>query len=557
MKNISYTQGNQEQALIELTIGGLFETIVEKYPNNEALVSVHQDIRWTYSELKEKVDRCAKALLTFNVVKGDRVGIWSPNCAEWLVVQIATAKIGAILVNINPSYRLHELEYALHQSGCKIVVLAEKSKYSSYVEMMHTLIPELDGDNEIDCEKFPRLKRIISLGEKNYPGMLPWEIFMSRGKKVSDQLLKAIMNGLGYGDAINIQYTSGTTGYPKGVTLSHYNILNNGYLVSENMNLEPKDRLIIPVPLYHCFGMVLGNLGCITHGATMIYSGENFEAEQVLETVEKEKATALFGVPTMFLAEVNHPDLKKYDLSSLRTGVMAGALCPEELMIKVNKDLHIPEILIAYGMTETSPVSTQTRRDAPFLKRVTTVGTVMPYTEVRIVNPETNETVKIGETGELCTRGYCVMLGYWENEEQTREAIDEEHWIHSGDLATLDEDGYISIVGRIKDMIIRGGENIYPKEIEEFIFKHPKIKNVQVIGIPSERYGEEVCAWLQLKDGESMTEEEVMEYCKGNIAYYKIPAFIRFVSEFPMTVTGKIRKVEMREMELGGLTLDA
>ncbi len=550
MKNLSYACGVSSKPLLGTTVGDAFDQIVSRFPANEALISRHQHIRWTYEELREHVDAYAKAFLSQGIKKGERVGIWSPNCAEWLITQLATAKIGAILVNINPSYRLNELEYALKQSGCAMIVIADKFKSSDYTKMIYDLIPELfdSFDGSFQSRKLPELRMVISLSEYPNPGMIQWQFFREMGESVSDRELFDVQHSLTFDEPINIQYTSGTTGYPKGATLSHHNILNNGYLVTENMNFSDQERLVIPVPLYHCFGMVMGNLGCITHGATIIYPSDSFDAETVLRAVEEEKATALYGVPTMFLAELNHPEFEKYDLSSLRTGIMAGALCPAELMKRVNKFMHMEQVEIAYGMTETSPVSTQTMHDAPFDKRVSTVGKVMPHTEIKIIDHETGGIMPIGEPGELCTRGYCVMLGYWNDETQTAEAIDTARWMHSGDLAAMDEEGYITIVGRIKDMIIRGGENIYPKEIEEFLFSHPKVNEVQVIGVPSEKYGEEVCAWIQLKKDQSMTPEEVQEYCKGQIAHYKVPALVKFVDSFPMTVTGKIRKVEMREI---------
>lgn len=545
MKKLSYASGTSTEPLMRSTIGDAFDQTVARFPNHEAIVVRHQAIRLTYAELQEQVNQCARALLAIEVQKGDRVGIWAPNCLEWLVLQIATAKIGAILVNINPSYRLHELEYALKQSGCNVLVAAAGHKYANYLEMIYDLAPELMNGGKM--AKLPELRQVIGLIDHPLPGILPWFGFLIMGSSIPDEELQAVQSSLTADEPINIQYTSGTTGYPKGATLSHYNILNNGLLTARNMRFSDQDRLVIPVPLYHCFGMVLGNLACITHGATMIYPSAGFEPEEVLRAVEEEKATALHGVPTMFIAELDHPNFDQYDLSSLRTGIMAGALCPSKLMEEVNSLMHMQEVEIAYGMTETSPVSTQTRYDAPFDKRVSTVGTVLPHTEIKIVDPDSGEVVPIGEPGELCTRGYCVMLGYWSDPEQTAEAIDVDGWMHSGDLATLDEDGYVNIVGRIKDMIIRGGENIYPKEIEEFFYKHPKVSEVQVIGIPDEKYGEEVCAWIQLMEGETATEEEMKAYCEGQITHFKIPRHILFVEEFPMTVTGKIRKVEMRE----------
>ena len=554
---ISYTCGTSTEPLLGLTIGDAFDQTVQKYPDHEAIVSRHQNVRLTYTQLQEAVDQCARAFMAIGIKKGDRVGIWSPNCVEWLITQVATSKVGIILVNVNPSYRLHELEYALNQSGCKAIVIADKFKTSDYSQMMYDLASELkSGDGfPMKSAKLPNMEWVISLAKEKQEGMLMWKDFQQRGDSVSADALREIQATLSFDEPINIQYTSGTTGYPKGATLSHHNILNNGYLVAQMQKFTDKDRLVIPVPLYHCFGMVMGNLGCITHGATMIYPGDSFDPISVLEAVQEEKATALYGVPTMFFAELNHPDFSTYDLSSLRTGVMAGSLCPAELMKRVNNEMNMQEVEIAYGMTETSPVSTQTRHDAPFDKRTTTVGTIMPHTEIKIIDPESGQVVPIGEKGELCTRGYCVMLGYWNDPDKTAEAIDAARWMHTGDLATMDEDGYISIVGRIKDMIIRGGENVYPKEIEEFLSKHPSIATAQVIGLPDEKYGEEICAWVQVVDGQSLSEEDIKAYCQGKIAHYKVPRYIRFVTEFPMTVTGKIRKVEMRRVSSEELNL--
>lgn len=556
-KKISYTCGVSTEPLLGSTIGDAFDQSVHLYPKNEAVVSIHQNIRYTYEELQIKVDQCAKALMALNIKKGERVGIWSTNCVEWLIVQVATAKVGIILVNINPSYRLHELEYALNQSGCSSIVIADTFKTSDYAMMISELVPELgqSDDNEFQSAKLPNLRSVISLAQQPPKGMYQWEQFMSLGDLVSKEVLKDRQSHLSFDEAINIQYTSGTTGYPKGATLSHHNILNNGNLVAKMQNYTDQDRLIIPVPLYHCFGMVMGNLGCITHGATIIYAGASFEPEEVLSAVENEQATALFGVPTMFYAELQHPNFGNYNMSSLRTGVMAGSLCPSDLMKRVNSEMNISEMEIAYGMTETSPVSTQTRHDAPFDKRVNTVGSVMPHTEIKIIDPETQQVVPIGEKGELCTRGYCVMLGYWNDPEKTKEAIDAARWMHTGDLATMDQEGYISIVGRIKDMIIRGGENVYPKEIEEFLSKHPMIDSIQVIGVPDPKFGEEICAWIQLTEGSSLTSDEIKSYCQDKISHFKIPKYFQFVTEFPMTVTGKIRKVEMRKVTIEKLGL--
>ena len=558
MNSLSYSCGTSEHPLLGITIGDMFDQTVAKYPNQEALVVKHQNIRYSYAELKEKVDECARGLLTLGIRKGDRVGMWAPNRVEWILVQLATSKIGAIQVNINPSYRLSELEYALNQSGCVAIVAADQFKSSMYTEMLLELAPELKEcePGQLISQKLPELKTVISLATEQVSGMYSWIELISKAAHTTREELAAVQTTLNFDEAINIQYTSGTTGFPKGATLSHHNILNNGHLVCSIMKFTHQDRLIIPVPLYHCFGMVMGNLGCIAHGATIIYASEGFEPEAVLKAVEEEKATALYGVPTMFIAELEHPNFANYDYSSLRTGIMAGSLCPTELMKKVNTLMNMPEVEIAYGMTETSPVSTQTLHDDPFDKRVSTVGRVLPHTEVKIINPESGDVVRRGEKGELCTRGYCVMLGYWNDEEKTAAAIDNARWMHTGDLATMDTEGYINIVGRIKDMVIRGGENVYPKEIEEFLYTHPKINDVQVIGVPDKRFGEEIMAWIKLKEGMSMLDQEVKDFCKDQIAHYKVPRYIKFTNDFPMTVTGKIRKVEMRKQSVQELGLE-
>lgn len=558
MKNLSYACGTSDKPLLGITIGDLFDQTANKYPNNEALIARHQNIRYTYREFQSKVNECAKAFLAIGIKKGDRVGVWAPNCAEWTIVQFATSKIGAIQVNINPSYRLHELEYALNQSGCTCIVTATTFKTSEYTKMLYELAPELNDCvvGQLTAKKLPHLKTVIRLHSPSSAGMHSWDDFLAYADEKSDADLAAIQQTLSADEPINIQYTSGTTGYPKGATLSHHNILNNGYLVAEIMRFSSDDRLVVPVPLYHCFGMVMGNLGCVAHGATIIYADEGFEPESVLKAVEEEKATALFGVPTMFIAELEHPNFAKYDLSTLRTGIMAGSPCPVEVMKKVNNLMNMSEVEIAYGMTETSPVSTQTRHNAPLDKRVSTVGRVLPHTEIKVIDPETGQTVPRGEKGELCTRGYCVMLGYWNDAEKTATAIDAARWMHTGDLATLDEDGYLNIVGRIKDMVIRGGENVYPREIEEFLYQHPMVSDVQVIGVPDQRFGEEIMAWIKLKEGETCTAEAIKDFCKGQIAHFKVPRYIKFVAEFPMTVTGKIRKVEMREVSIRELGLE-
>jgi fatty-acyl-CoA synthase len=530
MSQPAYAHGPSEIPLRGETIGRIWNDVVAAYGARPALVSRHQRIRWTFAELDEQVERCARALLAAGVEKGDRVGIWSPNNAEWVIVQFATAKIGAILVNINPSYRAHELEYALRQSGCTLLILAHRFKDADYRELLAT----------VDA---PKLRRSVVLGDE-------WEELLAGADLVGDEALSAREVGCDFDDAINIQYTSGTTGFPKGATLSHHNILNNGFFIGEILGYTHEDRVCIPVPFYHCFGMVLGNLAVVTHGACIVLPSEAFDPRAVLETVAEERCTSLYGVPTMFIAELADPDFASFDLTSLRTGIMAGSPCPIEVMKRVQSEMHMEEVTICYGMTETSPVSTQTRRDAPLEKQVSTVGKVHPHVEVKIVDVESGRTAARGMPGELCTRGYCVMLGYWENEEATRKAIDEARWMHTGDLAVMDDEGYVNIVGRIKDMIIRGGENIYPREVEEFLYTHPAIADVQVIGVPDERYGEAVCAWVVLREGADLDDEELKEFCAGRIARFKIPRYVRFVDEFPMTVTGKVQKFKMREVEI-------
>jgi fatty-acyl-CoA synthase len=530
MSRLAYVQGPGESPLRGETIGQMWDDVVAVHGARPALVSRHQGIRWSYAELHEQVERCARALLAAGVAKGDRVGIWSPNNAEWVIVQFATAKIGAILVNVNPSYRAHELEYALRQSGCSLLILAPGFRDADYRQLLAA----------VDT---PQLRRSVVLGRE-------WDELLALADRAGDEALPAREAECDFDDPINIQYTSGTTGFPKGATLSHHNILNNGHFIGEILGYSPDDRVCIPVPFYHCFGMVLGNLAVVTHGACIVVPGEAFDARAVLETVAEERCTSLYGVPTMFIAELADPDFARFDLTSLRTGIMAGSPCPIEVMKRVRSEMHMDEVTICYGMTETSPVSTQTRRDAPLEQQVSTVGMVHPHVEVKIVDPESGRTLSRGEPGELCTRGYSVMLGYWENEQATREAIDEARWMHTGDLALMDGEGYVNIVGRIKDMVIRGGENIYPREIEEFLYSHPAIADVQVIGVPDERYGEEVCAWVVLRDGAELDEEGLKAYCRGQIARFKIPRYVRFVDAFPMTVTGKVQKFRMRELEI-------
>ncbi|GEN25993.1 AMP-binding protein [Halomonas cupida] len=555
---LSYVSGTSDLPLKGQTIGDCFDDTAARFAEREALISRHQGLRYRWRELRAEVDRVARALLAMGVLKGDRVGIWSPNCAEWALTQFATAKIGAVLVNINPSYRTHELDYALKQSGTSTLILQGEFKTSDYVGTLAELAPELKRSRTaapLRLAGLPDLKRVICLdAQRALPGMLTWQRMLERADEVGAEELADVQASLQFDDPINIQYTSGTTGAPKGATLSHHNILNNGLFVARAMKLSEQDRMVIPVPLYHCFGMVMGNLGCITHGATMIYPEAGFTPESTLQAVAEEKATALYGVPTMFIAELEHPDFADYDLSTLRTGIMAGSICPIEVMRKVIERMHMQDVTICYGMTETSPVSFQTTTDAPLEKRVTTVGTIHPHLEVKLVSPDTGALVPRGETGELCTRGYSVMLGYWNNEAATAQAIDTAGWMHTGDLATMDDEGYVTIVGRIKDMIIRGGENVYPREIEDFLYTHPAISDVQIIGVPCDRYGEEIMAWVKLSEGEQLDEEGLKAFCKGRIAHYKIPRYVKFVDEFPMTVTGKIQKFKMRQQaseELG------
>ncbi|MDA8486815.1 AMP-binding protein [Pseudomonas resinovorans] len=555
MNHQSYTRGRQDKDLLAMTIGAAFDATVAKFPEREALVVRHQGLRYSWTELAEAVDLHARALLALGLNSGDRLGIWAPNCAEWCITQFASAKIGAILVNINPAYRSSELEYALKQSGCRWVICADAFKTSDYHAMFLGLVPELAAaePGSLNCERLPELRGVVSLAAKPPAAFLPWAELQQRAGEVSVEALAERQASLQFDDPINIQYTSGTTGFPKGATLSHYNILNNGYMVGESLGLTEQDRLVIPVPLYHCFGMVMGNLGCVTHGSTMIYPGDAFDPLTTLRAVSEEKATALYGVPTMFIAELDHPQRGEFDLSSLRTGIMAGATCPIEVMRRVINEMHMSEVQIAYGMTETSPVSLQTGPDDELELRVTTVGRTQPHLESKIVDAE-GRIVPRGTIGELCTRGYSVMLGYWNNPQATTDSIDPGRWMHTGDLASMDENGYVCIVGRSKDMIIRGGENIYPRELEEFFFTHPAVADVQVIGIPCSKYGEELVAWIKFHPGHTATEDELRAWAKERIAHFKVPRFFRFVDAFPMTVTGKIQKFRMREISIEELT---
>ena len=552
---LSYVHGASETPFIGDTIGVHFDRIVERFGERDALVVRHQQIRWTYSELKERVDTFAAGLLALGLKRGDRIGIWSPNNAEWVLAQFATAKAGLILVNINPAYRVAELEYALNKAGCVALITAAQFKSSDYLAMLRELAPELRTavPGNLHASRLPELRLVITIGAGENPGMMRFEDVPGLARVAERHRLAALAEELQFDDPINIQFTSGTTGFPKGATLSHHNILNNGLFIAGAMKLTEHDRVCIPVPLYHCFGMVIGNLGCLTHGSTMVYPGEGFDPLATLETIGAERCTAVYGVPTMFIAEMDHPDFAKFDLTSLRTGMMAGSPCPIEVMKRACTSMHLTEIVIGYGMTETSPASFASATDDPIERRVSTVGRIMPHVEAKVIDAE-GRIVPCGTTGQLLTRGYLVMLGYWNDEEKTREAIDAAGWMHTGDLATIDEEGYCNIVGRIKDMVIRGGENVYPREIEEFLYRHPKIQDVQVIGIPDQRYGEELCAWVRLHDGETASAEEIRAFCQGQIAHYKVPRYVKFVDGFPMTVTGKIQKFLMRQQmieELG------
>ncbi|HEX9291777.1 MAG TPA: AMP-binding protein [Anaeromyxobacteraceae bacterium] len=534
----SYVHGTSDVPLLGETIGENLRRTVERFPDRDALVVPYQGYRATYRELWEQTGLVARGLLARGVKKGDRVGIWSPNRFEWVVTQYATARIGAVLVNVNPAYRTHELEHVLKQSGTSLLVIAKGFRQASYVEMVREAV-----------QRCPEHRQTLVLDEE-------WAGLVEEGRLAGEGELAERERTLDPDDPINIQYTSGTTGFPKGATLSHHNILNNGFFIGEMLRYTERDRVCIPVPLYHCFGMVLGNLAITTHGACMVYPGESFEPGAVLRTVQAERCTSLYGVPTMFIAELDHADFAKTDFATLRTGIMAGSPCPVEVMKRVQAEMHMPDVTICYGMTETSPVSTQSAVDDPLDKRVGTVGRVHPHVEIKIVDPSTGRVVPRGTTGELCTRGYSVMLGYWEDAHSTRLAIDAGRWMHTGDLATMDAEGYVNIVGRIKDMVLRGGENVYPREVEEFLYTRPEIADVQVIGVPDVKYGEELMAWVKLRPGVSVDAESLRAFCKGKIATYKIPRYWKFVDGFPMTVTGKVQKYKMREVAIGELGLE-
>ncbi|WP_078281200.1 AMP-binding protein [Mycobacteroides franklinii] len=535
----SYDAGSSACQILEETIGENFERIARTHSDVDALVDVSGGRRWTYRELDAEINRVARGLMALDVAAGDRVGIWAPNCAEWVLVQYATAKIGAILVNINPAYRTHELAYALNQSGVRTLICATAFKSSDFVAMVSQVRPDV-----------PALRDVLFIGTSD------WTDLMTGADRVSEDALCRRMSQLSNTDPINIQYTSGTTGYPKGATLSHRNVLNNGYFVTESIHLKAGDRLCIPVPFYHCFGMVMGNLGCTTHGATIVMPAPGFDSARTLDAIERERCVGVYGVPTMFIAMLADPEFAQRDLSSLQTGIMAGSVCPVEVMKRCIDEMHMTGVAIAYGMTETSPVSCQTLFDDDLDRRTATVGRVHPHVEVKIVDPDAGETVERGQSGELCTRGYSVMLGYWNDEEHTREVLDADGWMHTGDLAVMREDGYCTIIGRIKDMVIRGGENIYPREIEEFLLTHPDIEDVQVVGVPDEKYGEELCAWVRTRaDRVVLDAVAIRAFASGRLAHYKIPRYVHVVDSFPMTVTGKVRKIDLREqaMELLGL----
>jgi fatty-acyl-CoA synthase len=538
VSELSIAAGDTSVPLLERTISEDLERTIERFPERDAVVSPLEGIRLSYAELGREVDRVAKALMATGLDVGDRLGIWSPNCTAWVLLQYATAKAGIILVNINPAYRTHEVQYALAQSGCRALVAATTFKTSDYVEMVAAVRDEL-----------PDLEHVVFLGTSE------WDDLLARADEVDDAALAERAAGLSADDPINIQYTSGTTGFPKGATLSHRNILNNGYFTGEACGYTEEDRVCIPVPFYHCFGMVLGNLGCTTHGAAIVIPAPAFEPQATLDAVGAELCTSLYGVPTMFIAELGLDTFEKAELDTLRTGIMAGSPCPVEVMKQCVSAMHMEQVTIAYGMTETSPVSTQTAVDDPLEKRVGTVGRVHPHVEVKVVDPVTGDTVPRGTSGELCTRGYSVMIGYWNDPEKTKEAIDEDGWMHTGDLAVMDDEGYLNIVGRIKDMIIRGGENVYPREIEEYLYRHPDIVDVQVIGVPDLKYGEEIMAWIRVQEGTSLTQADVAAFCEGKIAHYKVPRYVHVVSEFPMTVTGKVQKYLMRDAAIDLLGL--
>jgi fatty-acyl-CoA synthase len=552
----SFVQGLDTAQLRFETIGQALDAAAVKWGSHDALIVCHQQVRWTYNELNQRVDALAAGLLALGLSPGDRIGIWASNCSEWALTQFATAKAGLILVNLNPAYRAHELEFSLSRVGCRALIIAERFKNEDFLQVLRSIAPELDEcvPNELRSVRLPHLRCVIRLGVHPTAGCLNFNAVTKLGQAQHFARVRELVPEIQPDDACNIQFTSGTTGSPKGATLSHFNILNNGYFVARAMRLTANDRMCIPVPLYHCFGMVMGNLGCVTHGAAMVYPSDWFDAKLTLAAVEAERCTALYGVPTMFIAELEHPEFANHDLTSLRTGIMAGAPCPVEVMKRVIRDMHMEHVTIAYGMTETSPVSFQSSTDDPIERRVSTVGRIHPHLQVKIVDP-LGRVVPVGSQGEILTRGYSVMKGYWNDQERTRDVIDDSGWMHTGDLGVIDDGGYCNITGRLKDMLIRGGENIYPREIEEFLYRHPKIQVAQVFGVPDPKYGEEVCAWVQLKPGMTATDHDIREFCSGQIAQHKIPRYVRIVSEFPLTVTGKVQKFVMRELMIAELAV--
>jgi fatty-acyl-CoA synthase len=554
----SYVCGISDTPLLGDTIGRSLDQAARRWGDREALVSPSHGVRWTWKQFAERVDALAAGFLALGLERGARIGIWSLNRPEWTLTQFAAARAGLILVTINPAYRLSELEFALAKVGCSAIVAATAFKTSNYMEMLNTLLPELakSEPGSLRAAKLPALRAVIQIGGPLCPGALAFEDVAKMGGERHREQLAKLGSELQFDDPVNIQFTSGTTGSPKGVTLTHHNILNNGYFVGRAMRLTENDRICIPVPLYHCFGMVMGNLASVTLGAAMVYPGEGFDPLVTLHTIEQEKCTTLYGVPTMFIAELDHPEFARFNLKSLRTGIMAGAPCPIEVMKRVNNEMNMSEVTIAYGMTETSPVSFQSAVDDPLERRVSTVGRIHPHVEVKVVDLE-GRIVPRGERGELCTRGYSIMLGYWDEREKTADVLDANGWMHTGDLAVIDAEGYCNIVGRIKDMVIRGGENLYPREIEEFLYRHPKIQDVQIFGVADNRYGEELCAWIRTRPGETLTADEVRAFCQGQIAHNKIPRYVEFVDEFPMTVTGKIQKFVMRDAVEARLGLKA
>ncbi|MCP4299656.1 MAG: AMP-binding protein [Gammaproteobacteria bacterium] len=554
---ISYVHGVSNTPLIGDTVSDMFDRVAGQHADDEALVVTHQQIRWTYGELQRRVDLLAAGLLSIGLNVGDRVGIWAPNCAEWVITQFATAKAGLILVNVNPAYRLGELEYALNKVGCRALIVAPEFKSSDYHSMLRNLAPEIAASTpgELAAARLPDLRFLITLADESEPGFLRYRDIGNRADVQAGHKLAAVNAELQFDDPINIQFTSGTTGLPKAATLTHHNIVNNAFLVGARMKFSSADRLCIPVPMYHCCGMVLGTLASVAHGATMVLPSAGYEPGAALQAIDTEKCTAIHGVPTMFISELDHADFDRFDLSHLRTGIIAGAPCPIELMKRLISEMHLEDITIAYGMTETGPVSFQTSPEDTVQCKVSTVGTVLPHTEVKIID-EQGKVVPCGTPGELLTRGYCVMPGYWGDDTKTAETIDAANWLHSGDIAILDESGYCQIVGRLKDMLIRGGENIFPREIEEYLFQHPKVEEAEVIGVPDKKFGEEICAWIKLREGEAASEDEIRDFCREKIAHFKIPRYILFVDEFPMTITGKVQKFKMRERTIDILGLD-